>query len=67
MSIPKIPTGIATPQEVADHRRMTVAALAQERYLGRGPAYIKTGRTIRYDWADVHAFLAASRVEPGVA
>ena len=56
--------GLATPAEVADYRRMTTQALNQERYLGRGPAYIKTGRVIRYRWEDVHAFLAASRVEP---
>ncbi|AUN40929.1 helix-turn-helix transcriptional regulator [Tsukamurella tyrosinosolvens] len=56
--------GLATPAEVAEYRRVTVAALAQERYLGRGPAYIKTGRTIRYRWEDVHAFLASARIEP---
>ena len=59
--------GLATPAEVAEYRRVTVAALAQERYLGRGPAYVKTGRTIRYQWADVHAFLDAARVTPGAA
>lgn len=57
-------TGLATPAEVAEYRRVTPASLAQERHLGRGPAYIKTGRTIRYRWEDVHAFLASARIEP---
>lgn len=63
---PLAPTSdLATPAEVAEYRRVTVAALAQERYLGRGPAYVKTGRTIRYQWADVLDYLDGARVTPG--
>lgn len=62
-------TGIATNKEVAEYRRMTTAQLAQERYLGRGPAYIKDpgGRRITYRWEDVHAYIEGSVVIPGVA
>lgn len=46
-------------------RRMTKAAVSQERAEGRGPAYIKTGRQVRYRVADVVAFIEAHRVVPG--
>lgn len=58
-------TGLATSSEVAAYRRITPGALAQERYRGDGPAFIKTGpRTVLYDWADVHAWMDARKVQP---
>ena len=36
-----------------------VATLAQWRWRGVGPAYLKLGRHVRYDWADVEQWLAA--------
>jgi len=35
------------------------------RHLGKGPAYSKFGRSIRYRLCDVEAFFEAHRVEPG--
>jgi len=35
---------LATPAEVAEYLRTTTAALAQDRYKGTGPKFIKRGR-----------------------
>lgn len=56
-----------TTQEVAAFRRTTVQKLAQERYLGIGPAYVKDGRKILYEWAAVNAYLEAHTVKPEAA
>lgn len=56
--------GLATPAEVAEYLGRTVAALAHLRHRDRGPAYIKTGHTIRYQWADVDAWLEAGKQTP---
>ncbi len=37
--------------------------LRLQRMKGTGPAYIRIGRTIRYDIRDLDAWLAAHRVE----
>ncbi|GAA12582.1 helix-turn-helix domain-containing protein [Gordonia alkanivorans] len=58
---------LATPSEVADYLHTTAAALAQDRYLGRGLPYTKHGRKVLYRWADVDAYLAANTVNPGAA
>lgn len=56
----------ATPAEVAEYRRTNVRVLAQERYEGKGPAYIKDGRRVLYAWADVEAYMEANtRHTPG--
>ena len=55
---------LATPTEVAKYRHTTVERLAQERYLGTGPAYIKDGRKILYEWEAVDAYLAERTVQP---
>lgn len=52
-----------TPVEVAKYRHTTVDRLAQERYLGKGPAYIKDGRRILYEWAVVDAYLEERTVK----
>lgn len=58
-------TGVATSREVADFLRTTEAQLARLRWVGTGPNYIRTpgGRTIRYRWVDVDAWLDAGRVQ----
>ncbi len=58
---------MATPPEVAEYLHTTPAALAQDRYLGRGVPYVKHGRKVLYRWSDVHAYLAANTVNPGAA
>ena len=62
-----LPKQLATPQEVADFLHTTPAALSQDRYLGRGIAYVKHGRKVLYRWSDVHAYIAANTVNPGAA
>jgi hypothetical protein len=42
----------------------TVSALRKWRLLGRGPAYVKVGRLVRYGEADLAAFLDANRIDP---
>lgn len=51
---------LATPSEVAaflggDFSEKTLANWRSE---GKGPKYHKVGRHVRYDWADVNAWLA---------
>ena len=36
------------------------------RHLGRGPAYSKCGRMVRYRLADLLDFMAAGRIDPEV-
>lgn len=52
---------LMTPAELAEWRGTTVRTLAQERYLGRGPKYLKLGgRTVRYRVRDVLEWLDSS-------
>lgn len=51
------PLPLATAKEVAEYLRTTPAALAQMRYLGTGPMFRKLGNRVRYDWADVTAWV----------
>lgn len=53
---------IATAPQVAKVMHMTVDALAQDRYRGRGIPYVKIGGRVRYLRDDVLAYLAAHRV-----
>ena len=48
------------PTEVASYLGTSVAALAQQRYQGRGPKFIKTGRLVRYRRSDIKAWLDAN-------
>ncbi|TFD61210.1 DNA-binding protein [Cryobacterium sp. Hh7] len=45
------------PAEVAELLGRTTAALAQMRYRGSGPAFIKTGGLVRYRRATVESWL----------
>ena len=42
-----VPT-LLTPRETADHLKLSVSWLAKRRLHGDGPAYIKVGRSVRY-------------------
>ena len=42
----------------------TISALRKWRLLGKGPAYCKIGRLVRYAEADLAAFLDANRIDP---
>ena len=58
------PEPLATPEEVAAHLGRSVQALAQLRFHGTGPAYVRTGRLIRYRWTDVAAWVQAGNSTP---
>ena len=47
------------PAVVAEALGLTTGHLAQMRYTGGGPKYIKvSGRAVRYRWEDVEAWIA---------
>jgi hypothetical protein len=54
-------------QQAAEVLGCTVSALRKWRLLGKGPAYRKIGRLVRYADADLAEYLDASRVEPAAA
>jgi hypothetical protein len=56
---------LLTPKQVAEYRGTTTAVLAQERYRGCGPKYIRDGRRIRYRAKDIAAYLDANTEVPG--
>lgn len=51
-----------TPQEMSKLTAIPVTTLAQWRYRGRGLPYLRIGRLIRYDAADVETYLQSCRV-----
>jgi hypothetical protein len=51
-------------REAAKALCCSVAALRKWRLLGKGPAFCKVGRLVRYAEADLAAFLDANRVQP---
>ena len=54
---------LATPEEVAEFLQKPPKTLAEWRSKRRGPRYFKLdGGHVRYDWADVRAWLAAQAV-----
>ena len=49
------------PDPVAEYMGITTGALAQMRYRGTGPKFVKLGnRTVRYRWEDVDAWIEAN-------
>jgi hypothetical protein len=48
----------------ADFLQKPAGTLQQWRYLGKGPAYFKLGRSVRYSYSDLREFLDAHRIEP---
>jgi hypothetical protein len=62
----ELPAGLpelGTPDAVAKYLHTTVDALAQKRYLGNGPKFIKTGRKVLYRWSDVLEWLAHNTIQ----
>jgi hypothetical protein len=51
-------------KQAAEQLGCSVAAMQKWRLLGKGPAFCKVGRLVRYAEADLAAFLDANRVEP---
>lgn len=62
-SSPGVLDELLTSQQVADYRGTTTGVLAQERFNGVGPRFIRDGRRIRYRASDIRAYLDANTVE----
>jgi predicted DNA-binding transcriptional regulator AlpA len=56
VSNPRLPE-LGTPTQVAEYLHTTVDSLAQKRYLGTGPKFIKVGHKVLYRWSDVLEWL----------
>ncbi len=48
-------------QQAADYLGLCVATLRRWRWSGKGPRFCKIGGAVRYDPADLEAFIAAAR------
>lgn len=57
---------LMTPQEVARYLRVDTKTLANWRYLGRGPAYMKDGGVVRYTRDAFAAYLSQRTVQTHV-
>lgn len=58
-------SGLAKATEAAEYLGTTVAQLARLRWEGIGPAYTRLGRSIRYRWVDIDAWVDAGLVQGG--
>ncbi|ANZ27237.1 hypothetical protein A4U64_23075 [Rhodococcus sp. WB1] len=54
---------LATADEVAEYLRTTKAKLANDRYRGIGPKFVKHGRRVLYRWEDVLAWTEANLMQ----
>jgi hypothetical protein len=54
---------LATPADVAEYRHTTTASLAQDRYKGTGPKFIKRGSRVLYRWSDVLEWLDRNTIQ----
>lgn len=52
---------LVAPEVLAEMLSVTTGQLAQMRYLGTGPEYVKVGTRVRYSLADVRTWLDAQR------
>ncbi|MFO1127865.1 MAG: helix-turn-helix domain-containing protein [Rhodospirillales bacterium] len=53
--------GLINETRAAQVLGLKVSTLRRWRWLGQGPRFIKVGTAVRYDPADVEAFIAAGR------
>jgi predicted DNA-binding transcriptional regulator AlpA len=63
MSDERTPSPVLDEREAAPYIGYTTAALRLWRREGRGPAYIRAGRSIRYTTRDLDSWLMRHRVE----
>ncbi len=61
--VPDTARPLLTAQEVSEITSVPQSTLAQWRYRGQGIPYLRIGRLIRYDAADVALYLQRCRVE----
>jgi excisionase family DNA binding protein len=53
-----------TERQVAEQLGLSVATLRAWRHRGKGPRFLRLGRSVRYLPADVDEFVRASAVDP---
>ena len=53
-----------TEKTVAEIGAFSIQTLRNWRHLGKGPAYSKVGRSVRYQLQDVQDYLKDRRVDP---
>ena len=58
------PEILLTPRELAQRWKTSLQSLANRRSAGKGPRFIRIGRSIRYRLSDVEEYLAQNTVEP---
>lgn len=51
-------------KQAAKFLGMSVKWMQQARCYGRGPKYIKIGRSVRYNVADLEAYIASRTINP---
>jgi hypothetical protein len=49
--------------EVAELTRMSLSDLRNKRHLGKGIPYVKVGRSVRYNLADVIAYMESRKIQ----
>lgn len=68
MTIKEInPDELIRDTSAAEMLGQTRGTLATWRSQGRGPAFVKLGRSVFYRRADIHSFVAAQRRDPAGA
>jgi hypothetical protein len=55
--------GLATPAQLAKYLHTNTDSLAQMRYLGNGPKFVKVGRRVLYNWDDVLEWIAKNTIQ----
>lgn len=64
----KLDERLLTPAVLAEYLDVAPGQLAQMRYMGTGPAFIKIGSKVRYSMSEVGAWLEEQkRTQTGVA
>lgn len=58
------PDALLSERELADRWGYRPASLASARWRGRGPAWVKIGRTVRYRLSDVLAHELSVQAKP---
>lgn len=64
VDIPSVQDDIAKPEQVAEALDTSLPGLAQMRYRGTGPKFVKRGRRVLYRWSDVRDYLDANTCQP---
>lgn len=57
-TIPTQPNALLDTEQAAEYLRVQVQTLANWRMIGRGPAFVRVGRLIRYRLSTIDAWLA---------